>query len=180
MTALCSRRVNVSAMCPVCNLETETDFHALVTCSIVKQVWCRTSVGDTSRFSSSLEEWWIKLNQRHFVEDVAVGAMIIGVRQQHTNGYSVAVKWQKSGIGYVKCNMDASIYLTKGNIAFGMVTRDADGRFLEARNGLINAIMDPLLAEALSCREALSWLKTAGKEKVLVEYDCQCVKWCSF
>ncbi|KAF4373611.1 hypothetical protein F8388_025305 [Cannabis sativa] len=39
------KRVQVSNLCPVCNLEEETITHCLVSCSLIKQVWERTGIG---------------------------------------------------------------------------------------------------------------------------------------
>ena len=42
---------------------------------------------------------------------------------------------------------------------------------IAARNGMMGGSSDPLLAEALSCKEALSWIKELNLNKVIVETD---------
>lgn len=46
--ALLSRHVDVPLTCPVCNLEPESDYHALIACPKAKKVWPLTSIGDLS------------------------------------------------------------------------------------------------------------------------------------
>ncbi|KAJ0983117.1 hypothetical protein J5N97_011372 [Dioscorea zingiberensis] len=75
--------------------------------------------------------------------------------------------------GFIKCNVDAAVFKDRGQIGFGCVLRDENGSFIAARNGLLVAAGDPVLAEALSCREALSWIKELGLLNVCMESDCQ-------
>lgn len=58
-----------------------------------------------------------------------------------------------------------------GKIGFGFVCRGSDGVFLDAVNGNLEAGDDPFLAEALSMREALSWLKERNYSNVCFESD---------
>ncbi|KAL6587437.1 hypothetical protein OROMI_000415 [Orobanche minor] len=44
------------------------------------------------------------------------------------------------------------------------------GAFL---NGLIKSMKDPLMAEGMAMKEALSWLKDMSLDNVWVETDCQ-------
>lgn len=80
-------------------------------------------------------------------------------------------KWVRPVAGTVKCNIDGSVFEAQGKVGFGFVIRNDLGHFLHARNGSISAPLDPLLAEAISCREALSWIKDAGLSNVCVEAD---------
>ena len=43
---------------------------------------------------------------------------------------------------------------------------------MAAKNGVLHYSMNPALAETLSCREALRWLKELDMDNVLVEMDC--------
>ena len=49
--------------------------------------------------------------------------------------------------------------------------RNEQGSFVAAKNGLIVSSFDPFLAEALSWRKALSWIKNLGFSKVIMELD---------
>ena len=47
--------------------------------------------------------------------------------------------------------------------------RNEDEAVVAAKNGILYGLMDPTVAEALSCREALNWLKSLNITKVIVE-----------
>ena len=53
----------------------------------------------------------------------------------------------------------------------GFVIHDHSGRFLAAKAGSRNGPMDAMVAEALSCREALQWPKGNSYKKVLIETE---------
>lgn len=53
-----------------------------------------------------------------------------------------------------------------------MVILDRDGKFMAAVNEPIERVIDPHLAEAIACHEALSWVKERGFTKVHFESDC--------
>ena len=82
-------------------------------------------------------------------------------------------KWQKPNEGWFKCNVDAALLNQYNQIGYGCVIRDDQGEFIAARNGVLNGPMNPALAKALSCKEALSWLKNLSYNKVIVELDAQ-------
>ena len=46
---------------------------------------------------------------------------------------------------------------------------------ISARNAKLRGPLDPAIAEVMSCREALSWLKSLGLNKVILEFDAQLV-----
>ena len=54
--------------------------------------------------------------------------------------------------------IDAAIF-DQGYSGFGWVIRDDAWVLLAAKNGILSSVVDPLMAEAMSCRKALSWLK---------------------
>ena len=58
-------------------------------------------------------------------------------------------------------------------VGFGFVLRNDKGCFVAAKNGCSHGLMEPLIAESLSCREALNWLKRNGHQHVILESDCQ-------
>ena len=71
----------------------------------------------------------------------------------------------------LKCNIDATTLHLINKVGFGCIIRNANGDMIGAKNGTLSAPLDPLLAEALSCREALSWIKDLGLRDVCVESD---------
>ena len=99
----------------------------------------------------------------------------MGCDSQNDNshkGEENAIKtWKKPETGWLKCNVDAATFHQQGLSGFGCVIRDEKGSFIAAKNGLLVGFFDPFLAEIMSCREVLSWLKTLGINKVIVEMD---------
>lgn len=78
-------------------------------------------------------------------------------------------QWVPPPHGRLKCNVDAAI---SGNgVAFGVVLRDADGRFIAACNGSLLCDKDPYVAEAMAVKEALTWLKSRGFQHIILESD---------
>ncbi|CAH9135001.1 unnamed protein product, partial [Cuscuta epithymum] len=85
--------------------------------------------------------------------------------QQHGG----VMSWKRPEEGRLKLNTDASVL--PGNISgLGWVVRDSGGFFVA---GGVNTChgCSPAVAEALSIREALSWLKQQGWDNIDVESD---------
>ena len=67
-------------------------------------------------------------------------------------------------------------YLTKSNVLGLVVWSEMRmGVMVIVRNERIRGMLDPAIAEAMSYREALSWLKSLGLNRVILEYDAQLV-----
>ncbi|KAK9107449.1 hypothetical protein Syun_023460 [Stephania yunnanensis] len=81
------------------------------------------------------------------------------------------INWQRPSDGYVKCNVDASVFADKGVSSYGEILRDGLGNFVAALAGSFEGIFEPTVAEAIGVREALSWLKGIGENQVIVETD---------
>ncbi|VFQ75807.1 unnamed protein product [Cuscuta campestris] len=58
-------------------------------------------------------------------------------------------------------------------VAFGCALFSPTNCFLAAINGELLCSPDPLMAEAMACREALSWIKTLDIHNVEILMDCQ-------
>lgn len=83
------------------------------------------------------------------------------------------VRWTKLAARRVKLNSDAAINKESGCMGLGWVLRDADGLFVAARAVPVRGTYLLKEAEALSVREALSWLKAMEIDNVDVEMDAQ-------
>ena len=81
--------------------------------------------------------------------------------------------WSPPPHGWIKANIDASLSLQRGSVGFGCVIRKDDGSFVAARAGSFYSQMDAKCAEAIAFREALSWIKECGWDRVLFEFDAQ-------
>lgn len=62
-TTLSRRRINVELVCPLCEIEEETEFHSLCTCSFVSAAWIALRWGfkEIQNHSSSTVEWILLL-----------------------------------------------------------------------------------------------------------------------
>ena len=78
-------------------------------------------------------------------------------------------KWSISVIGTLKCNFDASLFTNPHRSGYGCVVRDNNGSFVSGMHGSISGKFTPLMAEALSVREALSWLKGVQLQHIIIE-----------
>ncbi|XVF30864.1 hypothetical protein REPUB_Repub16aG0094500 [Reevesia pubescens] len=145
------KNVEVEETCPICSNRPEDLFHALVSCPYAKCVWQLTSIGDISACVSTVGEWWQYISHKFKADDICIAAMISwGIWKDRNN-----LVWndrKKSHFIIVAASKQRSL-------GYGCIIRDDQGGMIAAKNGLSTGIMDPLLAEAMSCREALSWLK---------------------
>lgn len=85
------------------------------------------------------------------------------------------VHWNKPSSGRLKLNTDVAISQSSNAMGLGWVLRDDHGRFLAAKNVRMPGVYMVKEAEALTLREALSWLKNTGMGAVDVEMDSQLV-----
>ncbi|KAK6118703.1 hypothetical protein DH2020_047560 [Rehmannia glutinosa] len=70
-----------------------------------------------------------------------------------------AIAWNKPKHDAIKCNVDGAIFAQKGLIGFGCVVHDGQGIFRAAKQGIMPGLDNAMLAEAITIREALSWIK---------------------
>lgn len=89
----------------------------------------------------------------------SLGSAVMGV--QH---------WSTPPVGWYKINTDAAIF-HDGSVGLGSVIRDSTGRFIRARCGRVVGGWQPREAEALSLKEALSWVKSLALEHCIFESD---------
>ena len=61
--------------------------------------------------------------------------------------------------GHIKCNFDVMVFPLDPTVGYGFILRDEAGNMIKAKNGRRHGNNDAFEAEALSCREDLSWLK---------------------
>lgn len=58
-----------------------------------------------------------------------------------------------------KCNFDVTLLQQDPIVGFGYLLCDRTRKLLMEKNGPLEGPNDVMIAEALRCREALSWLK---------------------
>lgn len=81
-------------------------------------------------------------------------------------------RWRPPPAGMVKVNCDAALFEQQHATGVGWVMRDSSGKFLATAGCLWHTLYDPLVAEAMSIREALSWIKDRRLSNVQVETEC--------
>lgn len=69
------------------------------------------------------------------------------------------VKWVRPEEGTSKMNVDASFHYDAETCTIEMLVRDHTGSFMEGRSITLASSRNVLEAEAISIREALSWVK---------------------
>lgn len=82
-----------------------------------------------------------------------------------------ASKWVKPQIDTIKVTVDAAIFKNRGEFGFGLVARDCRGDLVLAKSVLHKGVASPELAEAMAVKEALSWIKSNGWFRVVLESD---------
>ncbi|XP_074347622.1 uncharacterized protein LOC141686487 [Apium graveolens] len=92
-------------------------------------------------------------------------------KKHHTNSTVQQKTWSKPPEGWIKINIDVACYTGRDNIGVGCVVRDDRGVFQRARSNQIGGLRKPREAEALSMREALSWVKGRRASKYIFETD---------
>nr|GMD17523.1 uncharacterized protein LOC109173080 [Ipomoea batatas] len=83
---------------------------------------------------------------------------------------NISSNWFHPPPGVFKCNIDAAIF--ESDAGFGAVVRDHLGLFVAAKSDRLVHVRDPLVAETLAAKEALSWLKDLGHSNVILQSDC--------
>ncbi|XP_031120454.1 uncharacterized protein LOC116023592 [Ipomoea triloba] len=72
-------------------------------------------------------------------------------------------------------HVDAAVFSDREEGYVSAVVHGSDGGYLAARNCSVRSIRNPILAEAMAVKEALSWAKDRGWHKVVLYSDCQLV-----
>ncbi|VFQ72813.1 unnamed protein product [Cuscuta campestris] len=80
--------------------------------------------------------------------------------------------WTKPPEKRVKLNVDASVGSGDDQIGIGWIVRDSAGSFCAAKNLHMSGSYSPKEAEAISTREALSWLKDYNWPNIIIGSDC--------
>ncbi|XP_019183949.1 PREDICTED: uncharacterized protein LOC109178853 [Ipomoea nil] len=70
------------------------------------------------------------------------------------------------------CRVDGGFMQGTGQAIFGAVLLDTNGGYVSAYSGPLQGCSSPLMAEALACKEALSWLKDRGEQNAEIYTDC--------
>lgn len=91
-------------------------------------------------------------------------------RTTNTQGEAELRVWSVPPVGWVKANVDAAVF-QDGTIGIGCVIRDMHGQFVCARCRKVAGACKAPEAEAISLKEALSWVKDMSITHCLFETD---------
>uniref|UniRef100_A0A803NLW4 RNase H type-1 domain-containing protein n=1 Tax=Cannabis sativa TaxID=3483 RepID=A0A803NLW4_CANSA len=190
MCQLLTKRVAVSALCPVCELEEETILHCLFTCHHVHLCWDRVGIGTQIPVNHNFLSWMALLFEKLEVEMKAMVATLCWAIWNARNelvwkrkrvaeiswpGFYAgdgAEQWSYPPENSVKINVDAALFDDGNRAGVGVLLRDAKGLFIEGFTRMFQEALDPALVEAMGVREALSWLKRRPRQQAFVETDC--------
>lgn len=113
-------------------------------------VWEQKSMAVTEVVDSAL----LSLNQLKSAQDRSFDSSLGFMTQADGHEH-----WEQPLQGTVKINNDAAIFDNLGCYSYSMIVRDHQGEMMEARSSCKPGDMDPFMAEAISIREALGWVK---------------------
>lgn len=130
---------------------------------------------------SRRNKWvWEKINMSVFgVRTMGLNMLAEWSRAQEIAEKSVdrtrsrSKSWCKPPEGWVKINVDAAFYPGSERIGVGCVMRDDRGKFIRARMNTARGGTSAREAEAISMREALSWIKSWRTTKCVFESDAK-------
>lgn len=80
-------------------------------------------------------------------------------------------RWRPPEQGKLKVNVDASVFSQAENFKIGMVIRDHNGEFVEAKILSLSCPSTVLEAESIGVKEALAWVMQRGDSNVVLETD---------
>lgn len=83
-----------------------------------------------------------------------------------------SVCWERPPAGWLKCNVDAGTFDSRGMVSFGGVLRSSDGTFVAEKCARFAGRFGTRDAEALGVREALRWIKDLHLSRIVLEMAC--------
>ncbi|XP_019176336.1 PREDICTED: uncharacterized protein LOC109171736 [Ipomoea nil] len=75
-----------------------------------------------------------------------------------------------------KCYFDAGFSPITGKATVGAILISEEGEYISAFSAPLSDCFSPLMAEALACKEALSWLWNRGERSIRLFTDCLTLK----
>ncbi|XP_074324391.1 uncharacterized protein LOC141661307 [Apium graveolens] len=82
------------------------------------------------------------------------------------------VVWVRPSTNVVKVSVDAAIFEDQNAFGFGLIARGSDGALITAKSVLHTHLVSPDLADALTIKEALSWIDRMQWPQTILESDC--------
>ncbi|XP_050238017.1 uncharacterized protein LOC126687501 [Mercurialis annua] len=119
---------------------------------------------------------WMQLFISQMVDQQEQNAMVLwGIWENQNNlvwhGRGNSATYSLPQVGHVTCNLDVAIFRDNHRIGIACVVRDHDGKCLGARARSMPGLQEPLMAEAISFKESLTWVKGLASHNVRFETD---------
>ncbi|XP_019199805.1 PREDICTED: uncharacterized protein LOC109193404 [Ipomoea nil] len=181
-TNLLIKRVDVSPYCAMCGISQEDTMHALVLSSILYNIWrarsravweaCLPRPNSLLRAAVTAKDAWLLARPiRPPRAPPALATAISHAAESAADGGTTLIAEH-----YVpnlrRCRVDAGYLHDTGKATVGAVLFDVNGGYIAAFNAPLPTCVSPLMAEALACKEALSWLKERGEQNIELYTDC--------
>lgn len=129
--------------------------------------WARSKVIHEGEFQSPLStHMFIK----RYLQDLALCNPVVP-RASCTAGRQKAV-WCRPPAGVLKANADAAVAKNGNKGAVGVLCRNSQGDFMGASAMVFDGITDPVVLEAMACREAMVIAEDLAAVKVVFVSDC--------
>ncbi|KAF2313843.1 hypothetical protein GH714_018249 [Hevea brasiliensis] len=140
-------------------------------CAILWNIWqhrnssiWRNQTSTSSKIVSGAE---IYLSEWTCAQERSSGPVLADRRD------SVPLSWIRPTSGYLKCNVDASIFSHCNCSGYARVIHDHRGAFKVGYGGVLLGSPTPREVEGLALRQILSWLISSGYSRVVIEVDSQ-------
>ncbi|KAF7808930.1 uncharacterized protein G2W53_035673 [Senna tora] len=192
--SLARRGIDISPVCPLCNSEPESVFHALFRCSSLEDFWSRTNLPFVSEAEDGISffEWigigfsfWnevrlglrsLPLNRlRQSARDLWFDlSNLVGSRPLMPLSSQPLQAWVAPPMHFYKVNTNASKFCDEVAGA-GCVIRGWDGRVLAALARKLPGSASIAILEAEALYLGLELARDLEIHKVLVECDCEWV-----
>ncbi|KAE8659488.1 hypothetical protein F3Y22_tig00116962pilonHSYRG00524 [Hibiscus syriacus] len=160
---LFNRRVNVSPICILCNIDQETVAHLVQDCDHFHQVL--TELNLIIPPIPVEHQWmlWLSNLFNAFLKTQLVEQML-----NHD-------RWSPPPTNLVKTNFDASFDLSSKSSISGIIIRNNEGLTMAASSIPNQNIPNPEAAEAWACEQAVCLTRDLGFRSAIVEGDAQMV-----
>lgn len=85
------------------------------------------------------------------------------------NAAGTLVQWEAPESGWLKLNVNASLFNEAISFTIGMVPRDERNTFICGKNMRLSGRDSVMQAEGVGALEALKWMEELGRHHILVE-----------
>ncbi|XP_037493289.1 uncharacterized protein LOC119370066 [Jatropha curcas] len=168
---LIRRGLDIDGGCSVCNQAHKSVLHLFLDCNFARECW-RRELAAALELNSVV---WTGAGQpAHVLLGAASNRFMSwqqGQTRLHTTVPTSTGTWVRPPHGFLKCNSDAALQASSPVTGASWIVRDNLGTVVNACQLALHGGHDPRVAEALSFREALSWVKGKDFHHVIFETD---------